>query len=89
MAVRRRLIISGRVQGVFFRDSTRQRATGAGVAGWARNLADGSVEVVLEGEPRAVAHIEEFARSGPARARVDAVDAADEAPEGLDGFHMR
>ena len=50
--VRRRLLVHGRVQGVFFRDATRERARSEGVAGWARNLADGAVEVVLEGSDR-------------------------------------
>jgi acylphosphatase len=89
MAVRRRLMISGRVQGVFFRGAMRERARAAGVAGWARNLPDGTVEAVLEGEPEAVAGIVEFARSGPRHARVDGVDVSDEPPDGLTGFESR
>jgi acylphosphatase len=89
VAVRRRIVISGRVQGVFFRDSTRRRAESLGVAGWASNLPDGSVEVVAEGEPDAVEQLVAFCRSGPRRAEVDDVDVTDEEPEGLTGFETR
>ena len=77
----------GLVQGVGFRVAVARRASG--VAGWARNLRDGGVEVVLEGEPEAVARIEGFVREGPRGARVDEVDADDEEPEGIDGFRVR
>ena len=87
--IRRRLIISGDVQGVFFRDSTRERARSAGVAGWARNRDDGAVEVVLEGSPEAVEQVERFCRTGPRHADVESVDAHDEEPEGLSGFEIR
>jgi acylphosphatase len=86
-AIRRRLVISGRVQGVFFRDAVRQQARKAGVAGWARNLADGTVEIVLEGRASAVEEVQRFCARGPARARVEAVDASDESVQGLVGFH--
>ncbi len=87
--VRRRVTIHGSVQGVFFRDSTRERARSHGVAGWAQNRPDGSVEVVLEGEPEAVERVVRFLRSGPPHAEVARVDVADEEPEGLDGFSIR
>jgi acylphosphatase len=87
--VRRRLVIAGRVQGVFFRDSTREAAGREGVAGWARNRDDGAVEVVLEGPPEAVDSVVGFCRLGPANARVDSVEVHDEAPEGLVGFSIR
>jgi acylphosphatase len=87
--VRRRLTVHGQVQGVFFRDSTRRRAEAAGVAGWAANLSDGSVEVVLEGPSSAVQSVAEFARRGPSRARVESVDVTEEEPEGLRGFQTR
>jgi acylphosphatase len=87
--IRRRLIISGDVQGVFFRDATRERASSAGVAGWARNREDGTVEVALEGSHEGVEYVERFCRSGPRRARVDSVDTFDEEPEGLSGFEIR
>jgi acylphosphatase len=87
--VRRRVRAHGSVQGVFFRDSTRREASRRGVAGWARNCADGSVEAVFEGEPEAVDAMVEFTRKGPGHARVERVDVADEEPEGLTGFQTR
>jgi len=87
--VRRRIRATGRVQGVFFRDSTREEAERRGVAGWVRNCADGSVEAVSEGEPEAVDALVEFACSGPGSAQVEGVDVGDEEPEGLRGFDVR
>lgn len=86
---RRRLVIHGRVQGVAFRDATVSAARRAGVAGWVRNRADGTVEAVLEGPPAAVAEVERFCGEGPPLARVERVEGADEAPEGLHGFEVR
>jgi acylphosphatase len=87
--VRRRIRATGRVQGVFFRDSTRREADRRGVAGWARNHPDGSVEVVFEGAPDAVDALVEFTRGGPGHAQVEALDVTDEEPEGLRGFDVR
>jgi acylphosphatase len=87
--VRRRLLVHGRVQGVFFRDSTRQRARREGVAGWARNRADGAVEVVLEGPEWAVDSVAAFIEIGPPQASVDNVEMRSEEPEGLTGFEIR
>jgi acylphosphatase len=87
--VRRHVIVSGRVQGVFFRDSTRREASRRGVAGWARNNADGTVEAVFEGDAGAVDALVEFCRAGPGHADVDAVSVASEEPEGLRGFEVR
>jgi acylphosphatase len=87
--VRRRVRASGRVQGVFFRDATRREAERRGVAGWARNCDDGSVEAVFEGPPDAVEAMVDFVRSGPGHASVSEVDVASEEPEGLDGFDVR
>jgi acylphosphatase len=87
--VRRRIRATGRVQGVFFRDSTRQEAERRGVAGWVRNCGDGSVEAVFEGAPEAVDALVAFARGGPGSARVEALDVAAEEPEGLRGFDVR
>jgi acylphosphatase len=87
--VRRRVRAHGSVQGVFFRDSTRREANRRGVAGWAKNCADGSVEAVFEGEPDAVDAMVEFTRKGPGHARVERVDVSDEKPEGLSGFDTR
>ena len=84
--VRRRLVAGGRVQGVWFRDSTRREAERLGVAGSARNLPDGTVEVVAEGEADAVDRLEAFVRAGPGHAEVDRVEVTGEAPEGLRGF---
>ncbi len=86
---RRRVVIGGRVQGVFFRDTARQRAEAAGVAGCIRNTPDGTVEAVFEGEPEAVERMVEFCRRGPSRAEVSSVDVTDEEPEGLSGFEVR
>jgi acylphosphatase len=86
---RRRVIVSGRVQGVFFRDSVRERAEAEGVAGWVANRDDGAVEAVFEGEDGAVQALVAFCREGPSRADVDDVDVSEEEPEGLDGFSVR
>jgi acylphosphatase len=85
---RKRVVISGRVQGVFFRDSIRQRAESAGVAGWVRNTPDGTVEAVFEGPAEAVEALVEFSRRGPARAEVAGVDVTEEEPEGISGFRV-
>ena len=87
--VRRRAVAHGRVQGVFFRDSTRREAERRGVAGSARNMSDGTVEVVLEGAPDAVEAMLEFLRAGPGHASVSSLDVATEEPEGLSGFSVR
>jgi len=87
--IRRRVVIHGYVQGVFFRDSTRRLAEREGVAGWVRNRPDGAVEAVFEGEPEAVERLVRFAREGPRDARVDRAEVAEEEPEGLRGFGVR
>ena len=84
--IRRRVVLHGHVQGVFFRDSTLRLAEREGVAGWVRNRADGAVEAVFEGEPEAVERLVRFAREGPRGAQVKRVDVAEEEPEGLRGF---
>ena len=86
--VRRKVTVSGRVQGVFYRDTCRRRAEGAGVAGSARNLADGRVEIVLEGEEDAVDELVTWCREGPPHARVEDVTVASEEPEGLESFRV-
>jgi acylphosphatase len=86
---RRRVVVQGHVQGVFFRETLRRRALASDVAGWVRNRPDGRVEAVFEGERDAVERLVAFAREGPRGARVDWVDIASEEPEGLDGFQVR
>lgn len=87
--MRRRVIVRGLVQGVFFRDSTRRLAQRHGVAGWVANRWDGAVEAVFEGEADAVERLVAFSREGPRGARVDSVEVTDEEPEGLRGFAVR
>lgn len=89
MTVRRRIKAHGRVQGVFFRDSTRQEAQRRGVAGWVCNASDGSVEAVFEGDPEAVEALVELCRNGPGHASVERLDVEQEQPEGLSGFEIR
>lgn len=69
------LVVSGRVQGVFFRGATVDEARRLGVAGWVRNLPDGRVEVLAEGERGALEALVAFCRRGPPAARVDDVEA--------------
>ncbi|HKG17494.1 MAG TPA: acylphosphatase [Solirubrobacteraceae bacterium] len=88
-SVRRRVVVHGHVQGVFFRDSTAERARSRGVAGWVRNRPDGSVEAVFEGDPDAVESMVRFCRSGPSSADVDDVEDSEESPERLSGFEVR
>jgi acylphosphatase len=85
---RARVRVRGRVQGVFFRESTRRAAVEAEVAGYVRNLPDGSVEAAFEGAPEAVERLVAFARSGPPDAEVHAVEVADEPPQGVRGFSV-
>lgn len=87
--VRRRVLVSGRVQGVGFRDATRSKAEACGVAGWVRNRPDGSVEASFEGDPDAVEALVGFCRAGPRLARVERVDVFEEPVEGLAGFEFR
>jgi acylphosphatase len=86
---RRRVVVSGRVQGVFFRDSTRREALARDVAGWVCNRADGAVEAVFEGSPEAVEALVEFCARGPRGAEVRDVTTSEEEPEGLRRFEVR
>jgi acylphosphatase len=83
------LVIHGHVQGVFFRDSTRRQAERCGVAGWAANRPDGSVEVVLEGEAPAVQALIDYCRRGPRGAHVTDVEVRERDPTGMRGFRIR
>jgi acylphosphatase len=87
--VRRRVVVHGIVQGVWFRDSTRQQALRVGVAGWVRNRPDGTVEAVFEGSPAAVEQLVSFTRSGPPHAHVAKLEVSDEPPQGLTAFEVR
>lgn len=87
-AVRRRVRVRGRVQGVWFRESTRQEATRVGAIGWVCNLPDGSVEAAFEGTPEAVEALVAFCRRGPPAARVDAVEVVEEPARGGQGFRV-
>jgi acylphosphatase len=82
-------VARGRVQGVFFRDSTRREAESAGVAGWVTNRSDGAVEAVFEGDDAAVERMVAFVSRGPGHAEVEDLEVHDEPPEGLDGFSVR
>lgn len=87
--VARRAVVHGRVQGVFYRDTVRRAATQRGVAGWAANRADGTVEVFLEGDADAVESMLRVLHDGPPRAEVERVDVAEVEPEGRSGFETR
>lgn len=90
MSARRRVHVhvSGRVQGVFLRQMAAEEAGALGVAGWIRNLPDGRVEAVFEGPPEAVRRMVEWCRRGTPWSRVEAVEAVEEEPEGLEGFRI-
>ena len=88
MTIRRRAIVSGRVQGVFFRDTCRRLAQQEGVAGSAENLPDGTVEVVLEGEAAAVDRVLDWCRNGTEYSEVERVDISEEEPTGAQGFQI-
>jgi acylphosphatase len=86
--IRRRVVVHGYVQGVFFRDSVRRLAQQRGVSGWVANRWDGTVEAVFEGEEEAVERLVAFCCEGPRGAQVESVDVSDEEPEGLSGFNV-
>ena len=87
--VRVRVVVTGRVQGVFFRDSCRDRAQSERVAGWVRNRMDGAVEAEFEGPSAAVDRMIEWCRTGPPRARVEAVDVTRVEAAGERSFRVR
>lgn len=87
--LRRRVIVRGRVQGVFFRAECRREAQSLGLAGWVRNRADGTVEAVFEGDAAEVEAMIAWAGHGPSMALVEGVEVFSEAPEGLAGFEVR
>lgn len=87
--VRRRVVVRGRVQGVWFRESARRRAEQLGVSGWVRNRADGAVEAELEGPVEDVEVVASWFRLGPPEARVDMVEVDELQPVGERGFAVR
>jgi acylphosphatase len=89
VTVRRRVIVSGRVQGVFFRDECRRAAHRERVTGWVTNRADGRVEACFEGDADAVARMIAWCRQGPRGADVTDVEVREERPEGGGGFVIR
>ena len=87
--VRRRVIVHGRVQGVWFRGSTEEQARAAGLSGWVRNLADGTVEAVFEGDPLDVDEVIAWCGRGPRLARVERVEVFEEEPAAEGPFRVR
>jgi len=87
--IARRLVVRGRVQGVWFRESMRLEAQALGVAGWVRNRMDGSVEALLEGTPAAVEALVRWAHRGPEAAEVADVEQHEAAAVGLQRFEKR
>lgn len=89
VVVRARVVVRGRVQGVFFRAEARARANSLGVMGWVQNRPDGTVEAVFEGPEERVASMVRWCEQGPAGARVDAVAVTREQPAGDTAFEVR
>jgi acylphosphatase len=87
--VRRRVVAHGQVQGVFFRASVEKLAHNHGLAGWARNRADGAMEACFEGPEHAVEQLVAFCADGPENARVTRLDVIEEEPQGIAGFRTR
>ena len=88
MAIRRRVLVSGHVQGGFFRETCRDKAESLGVAGSARNLPDGRFEAIFEGDPDAVEQLVRWCREGPSSARVQGVEVIEEEPRGERSFSV-
>jgi acylphosphatase len=88
MTVRRRVVVDGHVQGVWFRESCRREAEVAGVAGWVRNRDDGRVEATFEGDAAAVERLVAWCHHGPSRAVVTSVSVREESPQGERGFRV-
>jgi acylphosphatase len=83
------VFVSGNVQGVAYRANTREAAHGRGLDGWVRNLDDGRVEAVFEGEESEIEDMVEWCRTGSPAASVESVDTDEEEPEGIEGFELR
>lgn len=89
MTVRCRVVVTGRVQGVFYRQSCRREAVAAGLGGWVRNNPDGTVEASLEGDEAAVERVLAWMRLGPPAAVVSKVEVTEETPTGETTFSVR
>jgi acylphosphatase len=87
--IRKRVVVHGRVQGVFFRDTVRRMARSRNISGWVRNLPDGTVEAVFEGDADAVESMACWCAEGPRGANVERVEASEGEPEGLTEFTIR
>ena len=87
--IARDIVVSGRVQGVFFRDSARREARRLGITGWVRNCPDGTVQAHAEGSAEAVAELVRWCREGPRHADVDQVRVGEAEPQGYEGFDVR
>jgi acylphosphatase len=87
--VRRRVVVTGHVQGVWFREACRREALSVGVAGWIRNRSDATVEAVFEGDSPGVAAMVAWCRTGPPAAEVSGVDVFEEQPTGERSFTVR
>ena len=83
------VFVTGRVQGVFYRSWTEQKALELGLAGWVRNLPDGRVEAVLEGEKSKVERMVELCKKGPPHSKVENVEVKKQMPSGFEGFEVR
>ncbi|WP_130470873.1 acylphosphatase [Candidatus Magnetaquicoccus inordinatus] len=88
LLLHKRLLIHGRVQGVFYRVSTQQEAEKLGLRGWVKNLPNGSVEVEVHGSPSAVAALLAWCQHGPPGARVEKIDSNDCPPAEYTGFQV-
>ena len=86
---RAHVYVSGQVQGVNFRGATQDKAEELGLSGWVRNLQDGRVEAVFEGDSDTVRQMIEWCKSGPSSAGVDDVSVEQESPEGISSFEVR
>ena len=89
MTIARNVVISGEVQGVFFRDCTRREARRLGVTGWVRNCPDGTVQAHVEGPAEAVAELVLWCREGPRHAAVEDLHVTEVEPEGCARFEIR
>lgn len=87
--IRYRVLVTGRVQGVYYRGTCQRVALEHGVSGWVRNLPDGRVEAIFEGPAEGVHRLVDWARRGPSLAVVDGITVQPERPEGLSTFLVR